>query len=78
MFVCRKRPATKARIQFLTSCFRLFASSQTASKINDGFMGMSRLEGNVLFNGCRESNTHGNFNSWVSVEGHLESGCGGI
>ena len=27
-------------------------------------MGLSRIDGNVLFNGCRESNTHGNFNSW--------------
>ena len=32
--------------------------------INDGFLGLSRLEGNVLFNGCRESDDHGNFNSW--------------
>ena len=28
-----------------------------------GFLGLSRIEGNVLFNGCRESDDHGNFNS---------------
>ena len=32
--------------------------------INDGAIGMSKIVNNVLFNGCRESDDHGNFNSW--------------
>ena len=32
--------------------------------INDGSIGLTTVEDNVLFNGCRESHDHGNFNSW--------------
>ena len=32
--------------------------------INDGMLGLTSVTGNVLFNGCRESDDHGNFNSW--------------
>eukprot|EP00730_Choanoeca_flexa_P003425 TRINITY_DN11409_c0_g1_i5.p1 TRINITY_DN11409_c0_g1~~TRINITY_DN11409_c0_g1_i5.p1 ORF type:complete len:280 (+),score=53.64 TRINITY_DN11409_c0_g1_i5:249-1088(+) len=32
--------------------------------INDGFWGANWIEGNVLFNGVRETGDHGNFNSW--------------
>jgi hypothetical protein len=31
---------------------------------NDGFMGGHNLTRNVIFNMCRESSDHGNFNSW--------------
>ena len=27
--------------------------------INDGMLGLSNISGNVLFNGCRESDDHG-------------------
>lgn len=39
--------------------------------INDGMLGQSTISGNVLFNGCRESDDHGNFNSCVHRTYHL-------
>jgi hypothetical protein len=39
--------------------------------INDGMMGRSTITGNVLFNGCRESDDHGNFNSYAPHPAHL-------
>merc|ERR1712232_1436117 len=32
--------------------------------INDGFLGLTHVRRNVLFNGCRETTNHGMFNSW--------------
>ena len=32
--------------------------------LNDGFLGLSIVRDNVLFNPCRESHDHGAFNSW--------------
>ena len=34
------------------------------SSFPTGLLGLSLIEGNALFNGCRESDDHGNFNSW--------------
>ena len=38
--------------------------------VNDGFLGMTRIRGNVLFNPCRESHDHGNWctcpRHWIS------------
>ena len=60
-----------------TSCFfqgisgnNLFADNvcyngpRALVNVNDGFLGMTRISGNVLFNPCRESHDHGAFNSW--------------
>jgi hypothetical protein len=44
-----------------------FGGPRAMVNINDGSIGLSTISGNVLFNGCRESHDHGNFNSWDRV-----------
>eukprot|EP00039_Didymoeca_costata_P000835 m.47452 g.47452 ORF g.47452 m.47452 type:complete len:946 (-) comp10503_c0_seq1:149-2986(-) len=41
-----------------------FSSPRSLININDGFMGLTNITGNVLFNPCRESDDHGALNCW--------------
>jgi len=41
-----------------------FNGPRAMVNINDGMLGLSNITDNILFNGCRESDDHGNVNSW--------------